>query len=369
MSAALYEEKADRVLSGIHPFHDCAFLSRESIFRFPPQLDVSVIVPCYNAERFLPACVESLAAQQVSCRYEVILVNDGSQDGTRELLEAATREHDLFRCIHQENQGAAAARNSGLREARGEYLLFVDADDLVSPNYVQALLDCVRTANADLGVCSYYSFAGEDRRYKTVRWGDQVRTADLNGTPWGKLFHRELFDRLLWPSGYWYEDTVLAFLVYPRVRRLAATNLCTYGYRSSMQNATHAGRKSPRALDSLYITELVLRGVAEMGLAAWLDSAEGQERLLNQFYLNQCRVQQLPVECRKEVFRLQSAYTRRMPSHAGKKPRADSPLYTAALRGGHFALGELAVRLEKANKAGRLLRGRARRMLRGRRKL
>ncbi len=357
MRTALYDEKSDRVLSRAHPFHDCAFLSRESIYRFPPTLDVSIIVPCYNAERFLPHCIESLAAQQTGCRYEVILVDDGSRDGTGALLEAAAEANPAFRCFHQANQGAAAARNEGLRNARGEYLLFVDADDVVSPNYVQALVDCVKADGAELGVCAYYSFAGDDRRYKTVQWGPTIEARDLNGTPWGKLFHRKLFEHLLWPSGYWYEDTVLAFLVYPRVRKIAGTNLCAYGYRSSLQNATHTGRNAPKALDSLYITELVLRAMEAAGLAAWLDGAEGQERLIDQFYLNQCRVQKLPKECTGEVFRLQSAYARQLPVSSGR-PRFDSPLYAAALRNGSAALGDLAVRLEKANKALRLLKSR-----------
>ena len=354
MRTALYDEKTDRVLSSTHPFHECDFLPRESVFRCPPQLDVSVIVPCYNAERFLPGCIGSLAAQQTGYRFEVILVNDGSRDGTPALLEAAAEANPAFRCFHQANQGAAAARNEGLRNARGEYLLFVDADDVVSPNYVQALMDCVQAEDAELGVCAYYSFAGDDRRYKSVQWGRTIGAGDLNGTPWGKLFHRRLFEHLLWPSGYWYEDTVLAFLVYPRVRRIAGTNLCTYGYRSSLQNATHTGRNAPKALDSLYITELVLRGVDALGLGGWLDSPRGQERLIDQFYLNQCHIQKLPGECRREVFRLQSAYMRRLPVPS-ERLRCNSALYASALRRDNVARGDLAVRLEKANKALRLV--------------
>ena len=351
MRTPLYAPVPGDVLNETHPFRESGFLSKESIFLYPPEKDVSIIVPCYNAERFLPGCIASLAAQETGYRYEVILVDDGSKDGTGELIAKAAREDPVFEHMRQENQGAAAARNTGMRHARGEYLLFVDADDVVSPGYVEALMQCVRAAGADLGVCAWYSFTGEDRRYKNVQWGKDVSTRDLNGTPWGKAFHRKLFEHLLWPAGYWYEDTVLAFLVYPRVEKIAATNACSYGYRSSMQNATHTGRKSDKALDSLYITELTLRGAEEMGLGAWLESREGQERLLNQFYLNQRRIQRLPRPCRNEVFRLQSACARRM----ALKAECDSPLYALALRKGSPALGEAAVRLEKAGKAMRLL--------------
>ena len=353
MRTTLFNEGEEGALRDTWAFHDCGFLSRESIFNNPPEIDVSVIVPCYNAERFLPDCIRSLSAQKAACSFEVILVDDGSRDGTGALAEAAAGENGIFRCIHQENGGAAAARNRGMREARGEYLLFVDADDMVSANYVQALLDCARESGADISVCSWYAFAGDGRQYKTVAWGDTVRTADLNGTPWGKLFHRKLFEHLLWPAGYWYEDTVLAFLVYPMAAQVAATNQCCYGYRSSLQNATHAGRKSPKALDSFYITHLILRAMVAEGLGEWLDTGEGQTRLTDQFYLNQCRIRKLPAACRRRVFTLQSAYARQMKIPAGL--RADSTLYAAALRRNSAALGWLAVRMEKANKVMKLL--------------
>ena len=366
MTAALYNEKAKDVLFDTYPFHDCDFLTRESVFRSPAEVDVSVIVPCYNAEKYLPDCIKSLSSQQGRCDFEVILIDDGSRDGTGEIAEQAAKANASFRCIHQENQGAAAARNRGMREARGEYLLFVDADDVVSPNYVQSLWDCAKAAKADIAVCAYYSFTGEGRRYKTVQWESTVGTYELNGTPWGKLFHRNLFEHLYWPSGYWYEDTVLAFLVYPRAKGIAATNLCSYGYRSSLQNATHTGRKSPKALDSLYITHLVLKAVKTMGLETWLCGAEGQKRLFDQFYLNQCRIQNLSSKCQRQVFHLQSDYARQLPKRSGKRPRCASALYAAALSHNSAALGRLAARLEKPNKALTLLTRRLGKLRKGR---
>ena len=354
MKTPLYDEQTKSILSDTYSFHDCTFLSEKSIFRCAPEVDVSIIVPCYNVGKFLPACIKSLSSQRVSCTFEVILIDDGSQDNTGELAEAAG-SGGMFRCIHQENKGAAAARNRGMQAARGRTLLFVDADDVVSPGYVQELWDCMRTNDADISICATYSFTGDGKRYKTVEWGKNVAAKDLNGTPWGKLFKRELFDHLLWPSGYWYEDTVLAFLVYPRVKRVASTNRCEYGYRSSGDNATHAGRKSAKALDSLYITHLMLQAAEKMGLQDWLESAEGQKRLLDQFYLNQCRTGQLSSACQNEVFRLQSAYWRQMPLSAEGKLRPDSPLYAAALRKNSPWLGKLAVRMEKPNKAVKLL--------------
>ena len=365
MNGVLYDENLDSVLREEYAFHDCDIFSAESIYRYPPEIDVSIIIPCYNVERFLPSCIESLAAQKTQYTYEVILVNDGSKDATKDILDAAALRYDVFRCIHQSNQGCGGARNEGLRNARGKYLMFVDADDIVSADYVEALVDCVKAIDADMGVCAYYSFDdASGRKYKKVEWPQNVKIGDVNGTAWGKIYRRELFEQLLWPSGYWYQDTISAFLIFPRVKKIAVTNKCTYGYRSSMQNTTNTSKKSSKALSTLYITSLVLRHMENFGLSDWLYTLEGHDRLVNQFYLNQCRIQRLPENCRKEVFRLQNKYYQAMSSHATGKHRYDSRLYAWALRNNNAAMGELAVKLEKVNKALRIVSARAALVLR-----
>ncbi len=355
MTSLLYDEKQDSILCKEYPFHHCDIYADQSIYLYPPELDASIIIPCYNVEKFLPGCIESLAAQKTHYTYEVILVNDGSTDGTKEILDDAAHLYPIFHCIHQSNQGAGAARTEGTRNARGEYLLFVDSDDIVSDNYVEALVGCVKASGADMGVCSYYSFNEKGVRYKTVEWPQNTKTRDLNGTPWGKIYRRELFDRVIWPSGYWHQDTILAFLVFPRVAELAVTNQCSYGYRSNMQNITHSSKKSSKALSTLYMTELVLRHMESFGLTDWLNTPEGHDRVVNQFYLNQCRIRQLPENCRKEVFRLQSKYDRERSSHAAGKHHYDSWLYAWALRNNNAGMGNLAVKLEKGSKALRIV--------------
>ncbi len=364
MRTVLYDEIQDSILCKEYPYKGCEIVSADSIFRNPPQLDVSVIVPCYNVERFLPECIESLAAQKTQYTYEVILINDGSTDGTRELAEDAAKRYPVFHCIHQDNQGCGAARNQGMRNAKGEYLLFVDADDTTSSNYVEELVGCVKYSGADMGICAYYSFNENGVRYKKVEWPRDVKTIMVNGTPWAKIFRRELFDRLLWPSGYWQEDTILAFLVFPRVRLVAVTNRCTYGYRSNMQNITHSSKKSPKCLSTLYLTSIILSHMVDFGLEKWLGTLDGHDRLVNQFFLNQCRTKCLPEECRREVFRLQSAYYNRITPYESGKHHYDSRLYALALKKNSTAIWKSAVRLEKVNKVLRLISARMSAILR-----
>ena len=363
MKKFLYDVNQDTVLCKEYPFREYEIVADSSIFRYPSLLDVSIIIPCYNVERFLTSCIESLAAQKTQYSFEAIFVNDGSTDGTKEILDQAKKKYPIFQCIHQPNQGCGAARNTGMRKAKGEYLLFVDADDVVSDNYVEALVGCVKASGADLGACAYYSFTENGLRYKEVQWPKNVKTSEITGTSWGKIFRRTLFDRLLWPSGR-YQDTILSYLVFPKVNQLVTTNDCTYGYRSSLQNTTNAGRKSAKALDTLYITAQVLRCMEKLKLEDWLYTLEGHDLLVNQFYLNQCRIQQLSENIQKEVFRLQCEYYREMDQHAAGKHRYDSRLYALALRKNSMVLGNCAVKLEKANKALRIVSSRLSRLLR-----
>lgn len=105
--------------------------------------EISIIVPVYNVEQYLPAALDSLRAQ--TCPdWEAILVDDGSPDGCGALCDAAARQDARFRVIHQKNAGVGAARNAGLAAARGTYVQFLDSDDALEPQMVEVLCRTAR---------------------------------------------------------------------------------------------------------------------------------------------------------------------------------------------------------------------------------
>lgn len=110
---------------------------------------ISVIVPAYNEEKYLSRALDSLL-QQSFTDYEVIIVNDGSIDGTQEIMDQYSEEHSHIRGVYQDNQGVAAARNRGIMEARGEYLAFLDGDDEFYPHALERLHDTAQKFGADL---------------------------------------------------------------------------------------------------------------------------------------------------------------------------------------------------------------------------
>ncbi|WNQ12686.1 glycosyltransferase family 2 protein [Paenibacillus aurantius] len=117
---------------------------------------VSVIVPVYNGEGYLLPCLQSLAAQTLK-EWEVIVVNDGSSDGSGAVAERFSESDSRFRVIHQENQGVSAARNAGIRQARGDYLGFVDADDTVEPDFLETLYREALKDRCDIVVSTFES--------------------------------------------------------------------------------------------------------------------------------------------------------------------------------------------------------------------
>ena len=161
---------------------------------------VSVIVPVYKSEKTLRTCVESLR-RQTETDIEIILVDDGSPDSCPQICEELAEEDFRIRFVHKENGGVSSARNRGIEEARGEYLLFVDSDDYVEPDMVEELLR--RIGGMDMAVCGFHHhFMGRDvEKVPPIQvWTGAESFLVLYGEgylnmPWNKLFRRNLAGR------------------------------------------------------------------------------------------------------------------------------------------------------------------------------
>lgn len=120
---------------------------------------ISIVIPVYNAEKYLSACIDSVLCQTYS-NLEIILVNDGSTDTCPALCEDFAKKDKRIVVIHKENGGVSSARNQGLQSATGEYVGFIDSDDYVDKDYVQALYDSLQTENSDIAFCNFV-YAGK----------------------------------------------------------------------------------------------------------------------------------------------------------------------------------------------------------------
>ena len=207
---------------------------------------ISVIIPVYNVEEYLPACLDSVLGQTYT-DLEVVLVNDGSTDSSPAICEEYAARDSRIKVVHQENQGMSGARNAGLAAATGEYINFLDSDDLLEPDAIEYLYNLCRTHDADLSVCPMLRLErdGSIAPYKNhsaingteVFEGRDVMTSYIplhkqTNTLCGKLYARELFRGLVFPMGKTSEDVFMSYQVLHRVRRAVVDERPVYIYRN-----------------------------------------------------------------------------------------------------------------------------------------
>ena len=121
---------------------------------------VSVIVPVFNVKSFLPEALDSLLAQTYQ-KLEIILVDDGSNDGSEKICDAFAKNDGRIRVIHKQNEGVSAARNTGLSVMHGEVVAFLDSDDAFHPEFVRTMLTAMQTEDADMAICKYSLYKTE----------------------------------------------------------------------------------------------------------------------------------------------------------------------------------------------------------------
>lgn len=125
--------------------------------------ELSIIVPVYKVEKYLPRCIDSILAQTFG-DFELILIDDGSPDGCGRICDEYARKDKRIVAIHQKNMGVSAARNAGLDIARGRYIGFVDSDDWIEPQMYEVMMDAIRENGADMAVCGV-RYADEDGKF------------------------------------------------------------------------------------------------------------------------------------------------------------------------------------------------------------
>lgn len=118
------------------------------------KIKLSIIIPVFNVEKYVQTCLDSVIEQSFR-NFEVIVVDDGSTDGSPTICDAAAKQDGRICVIHQQNGGLSAARNAGLDIARGEWIGFLDSDDFIMPDMYEKLMDAAEKARADIAICNY----------------------------------------------------------------------------------------------------------------------------------------------------------------------------------------------------------------------
>lgn len=237
---------------------------------------ISVIIPVYNVEKYLGKCLSSLM-EQTFRDFEIIAVNDGSTDGSLEILRRFESNYENLTVLDQENGGVSSARNLALQHAKGEYLCFVDSDDFVAPTYLQRLYELCTENNADIACCSYY--------FRFVEWDFLIQYPfrckgvfnrrqamkrllhdwSVQSLLWNKIYKRSLFEKsgLQFPK-MCFEDLAVLNRVFAYADRVAITTEPLY-YYNKHKASTLATINAKKVNDFLRSIAMVRTSLEESG--------------------------------------------------------------------------------------------------------
>lgn len=207
---------------------------------------ISVIVPVYNTERYLRHCLDSLLCQDIDEKYEIIVINDGSTDNSPDIAAAYASCFENIKLYSQENAGLSAARNTGLKYARGKYIAFVDSDDHVDIKYLSEMYGAAEKYGADIVCCNFRCVnengkpAGIDgilkHRPGVFKAEEMLSSLLLDITirsfAWNKLYRRSLFTRnnIKFPAGKVYEDLRTTPRLFANAEKIAVVSGILYNY-------------------------------------------------------------------------------------------------------------------------------------------
>lgn len=231
---------------------------------------ISVVVPVYNVEKYVAKCLKSIIGQSYK-NLEILVVDDGSTDGSGRICDEFMSNDSRIRVIHQKNGGLSIARNVGIEKARGEFVCFVDSDDYVKENFVKKLYEAVLRWGADVAVCGYEEkngsssvdvlskeevLSGEEATIKLL-----VQQENIDVIAWNKVYRRELFTKsgVRFPEGMKYEDSLTTYKLLSLAKRVVYISEASYVYLRRDDSITKSDKKE----ESLKMRELAARSAVD----------------------------------------------------------------------------------------------------------
>lgn len=246
---------------------------------------ISVIVPIYKVEQFLPNCVNSIL-NQTHKNLEIILVDDGSPDNCPKICDEYAEKDSRIKVIHQQNAGLSAARNAGLDIATGEYISLIDSDDFIHPTFLEYLLKILLKNDCDISECSFekvdendvlnnnfnFSLNNDEELVIVDNIGALSRIHDdsleiclKSVVVWNKLYKSNLFKDIRYPVGKQHEDEFTTYQLFNKCKKLISSNKPLHAYVKRNSSIMNSGFKLKR-LDALEAYDQYMNFFIEKGI-------------------------------------------------------------------------------------------------------
>lgn len=277
---------------------------------------ISVIVPVHNGAAYLEACIDSILAQDYES-LEVLIINDGSTDDTAAVCERLCGRHGCLRVITLPDLGVSVARNRGIEQAKGDYIMFVDADDRLRPGVLKSLHGLLCRTNSDMAGCSFAAW-GSPVEWERLRTGEEMpeepageyagRTFDsgcylkeniLQGNTrcWSKLYRRDLIGQVRFREGLTIgEDMLFLVELLPRLKKAVETAYPGYGYYRNPDGAM-CRPFTPDYMDQIYCWEMARELIVKRDASL---AAQADAQIMVAILLTVGKIAMLPAkECRK----------------------------------------------------------------------
>lgn len=273
---------------------------------------ISVIVPVYNVKNYLKKCVNSIIAQSYSS-LQVILVDDGSTDGSGEICDRLAKDDERIQVIHKLNGGLSDARNAGLEIAEGKYYSFIDSDDYIEPDMVESLYSLAKSNNCQITISNMRRFFADgdiETFYEPVNQvsiyeSDERFETLKQPSVCNKLFLAELFTDIRFPKGKYYEDTFVYHELLYKAERVGLTGKVGYWYLSRKESITGREQYTIRYFDFLEAVSKRMHFLNENDVKKY-----GTEACLSYYlaFSNAERYLKNNDECNAELFRAREEY-------------------------------------------------------------
>lgn len=215
---------------------------------------ISIIIPVYNVELYLDECIESMRKQTYH-NIEILLIDDGSTDSSPQICDSYALKDSRVKVVHQRNQGPSVARNTGLENAIGEYIVFIDSDDFINEKMIEKLYTSLKETNSDMSICNFkyiYESCDDIQVERSPIKDEILYTEDIISklfqsknwyyvVVWNKMYKRELWEQIRYPVGYIYEDEMVAHHIFANCKKVASISEELYFYRQISGSIMHRG--------------------------------------------------------------------------------------------------------------------------------
>lgn len=206
---------------------------------------ISVVVPIYKVEKYLRRSIDSIITQSYQ-NLEIILVDDGSPDLSGNICESYAVVDSRVQVIHKQNGGLSSARNAGICAATGEYIAFVDSDDVIQRHYIERMYAVAKSESCDIVQCDFFRFTDEIPSEQLTQIQEIVSTENALkkiNTPyymaaWNKLYKSSLFKEIRFPEGKIHEDVGCTYKLFMEAKKIAVIPDKLYGYFENSNSIT-----------------------------------------------------------------------------------------------------------------------------------